>query len=161
MKPDNMLANIDITKCGVNRKELLEISVNGFTQEAGRKMFLEWFDSLDLPFNKWGCRQRQLIPLAYNWCTVRPFLMDWLSRDSFEVFFHQEWRDIRGAANYLNDQAWMRAAERVPYYKDDFTWLCKNTSNAIDSAAKNPIYLADKVAKVYRTLLTRDYLSIS
>ena len=159
MKPDNV-ANIDFAGCTLPEKEIAHVCSTGYSQEAGRNLFIKWYDSLDLPFNKYGSKQRQLMPLAYDWPKVYPYLLDWLGRRSYDVFFHPEYRDPRTVANLYADQSWFHST-KTPYQKDDLAWLCKNTSNQIQKGCKHDaLYMADRVRAVYRTLLLRDYLNL-
>lgn len=159
MRPDNV-ANIDFEGCTLPEKIITQVCNDGYTQEAGRNLFIKWYDALNLPFNKYGSGQRQIMPLCYAWPQTYPYLLDWLGRASYDVFFNPEYRDPRMTANYLNDQSWFHST-KTPYQKDDLAWLCKNTSNPIQPGCKHDaVYMADRVRAIYRTILLRDYLHI-
>jgi hypothetical protein len=76
----------------------LQVSSRGLSPSDGAITLLNWFNSLNLPFNKKIC------PLSWDWSFISPFIRDWLGQNTFDLMFHEEVRDIRAQVLYINDR---------------------------------------------------------
>lgn len=108
-------------------------------------LFDEWFQSLDLPFNK------RLVPLAHNWAFERGFLTHWLGIESMNQFFHFHPRDSMLFALSINDAANFHGYP-TPFPYVGLGAMCKKFGIEIVKAHDT---LADSIAeaKLYKALL--------
>jgi len=111
-------------------------------------MLVEWFEKLDLPFEK------KLVPLAQNWAFESSFLQAWLGVPLKEKLFMGLARDSMSLALSINDRAVFRG-EPAPFNKVNLAYLCEKfgvvNQNAHDAFAD---CIAE--AEVYRAMMYFD-----
>jgi len=108
-------------------------------------LFDDWFQSLDLPFDK------RLVPLAHNWGFERGFLTHWLGIESLNQFFHFHPRDSMLFALSINDAANFHGFS-TPFPYVGLKAMCKKFGIQIDQAHDA---LSDSIAeaKLYKALI--------
>lgn len=129
----------------VNGLDIEWLINNGIDRWRGADLFDEWFQSLDLPFNK------RLCPLAHNWAFERGFLLDWLGLETMDALWHPHVRDTQRVAIMFNDAAAYHG-KKIPFGSVSQKSLCKKF--AIENANEHDA-LADCLAcaKLYRSLV--------
>lgn len=100
----------------IKRDQLAKACLKGLDYFVAADLFDEWFQKLNLPFNK------RIMVLAQNWVFDRSFLIDWLGLKAFDLYFDARYRDTMSTALYLNDWADFHA-EQVPYPKVNLRYL--------------------------------------
>jgi DNA polymerase III epsilon subunit-like protein len=112
-------------------------------------MLIEWFERLDLPFEK------SLVPLAHNWAFENSFLKVWLGVSLTDKIFHGgEARDAMLTARYINDKA-VFAGEKAPFNRVGLGSLCR-TFNIVNTKAHDAYCDCLAEAEVYRCLVLMD-----
>jgi DNA polymerase III epsilon subunit-like protein len=115
------------------------------TQEKGIMFLEEWYESLNLPFNK------RLVPLAHNWGFERGFLINLLGLIGFDYMWQVHPRDTMILAGHINDlYAWHGLTP--PFSKLSLPSLCTRFDIELNNAHDA---LADSIAtaKLYGALL--------
>lgn len=79
------------------------------------KRFDQWIERLELKHNK------RIQPLGHQYQTVRPWLIEWLGRATYEQSFSEQVRDITTAALAKNDACAWRA-EPCPFPKHHLSY---------------------------------------
>lgn len=128
------------------KTDLVNLWENGLDSTKVADLFDEWFQKLNLPW------QKKILPLAHNWPFEQAFLTRWLGWMSFDAFFFG-FRDTMTVANMLNDIADMHN-EAWPFPKVSLRYLCSQ----LGVENMNPHdALGDAVAcaECYRHLVTR------
>jgi len=123
--------NIDYAALVVSRLEFAQRMQRAIDPWDAADLFDEWFEKLKrqvgerppvLPENK------KLLPLGQNWPFDREFTIDWLTKLSFESFFHPWYRDTLATAQFLNDQYAANPLcvlpHKVPFPKSNLAYLC-------------------------------------
>jgi len=108
-------------------------------------LFDDWFQSLNLPFNK------SLVPLAHNWAFERGFLTHWLGIESFNQFFYKLPRDSMLFAISINDAANFHGYP-TPFPYVSLGAMCKKFGIEIPKA-HDALNDAIAEAKLYKALL--------
>ena len=78
------------------------------SQDRVKDLFVEWFESLDLPFKK------SLVPMAHNWAFESSWLKEWLGVTLYDQIWFSLARDGMLLAIAINDRAAMRG-EAIPF----------------------------------------------
>lgn len=126
------------------KDRICNAQINGLEAYRAADLFDEWFQKLNLGYNK------QIIPLAQNWVFDRGFLIDWLGIESFKQYFSVLYRDTMTASLFLNDQA-DHHNDPVPFAKNNLQWLCK-TLNIPHERAHDALQDCLVTAEVYRQM---------
>lgn len=107
MKPERP-ENINLDALEVNRGKLADIMANSLPADKVADFLVEWFERLNLGFNK------RLSPLAHNWPFDRDMIIEWLGPKTFELIFDGRFRDTMSFAACMNDCA-EEVGELCPY----------------------------------------------
>lgn len=99
-----------------NKQLMAHATVSGMDPYQAADFFDEWFQKLNLGFEK------RIAPLAHNWPFDRAFILDWLGPESFSQFFDARYRDTMVTANFINDQADVRLEPYI-FNKVSLGWL--------------------------------------
>ncbi len=96
--------------------ELDKLSKECVTQWKAADVFADWFDSLELPYNK------RIIPLAHNWAFESAFLKNWLGLETMDMIWQSQPRDTMICAAMLNDwygyyEEQLPASDKGPWSK--------------------------------------------
>jgi DNA polymerase III epsilon subunit-like protein len=102
----------------MNQQLMAKAQIEGMDPWRAADFFGEWFEQIGLKPGK------RIIPLAQNWPHDRDFIIDWLGREAFELYFDVRYRDTMCVANFLNDFADFHV-EPFPYPKVNLKYLCK------------------------------------
>lgn len=111
------LDRIDENTMSVTREKILFNSKHGLNWITGAEILEEWFDKLLLP------NKKQILPLAYQWHKIVPYLYNWLGKNTFNYIFSDYARDVQSDALFANDYHYLHI-ENVPYVLCDFSYLC-------------------------------------
>ena len=111
-------------------------------------MLIEWFEKLDLPFD------RCLVPLVHNWAFESSFFKAWLGVSLTDKLFHSHARDAMLTALQMNDKAVFRG-ESAPFNNVGLGSLC-NKFNIVNQKAHDAYCDCLAEAEVYRCLLLMD-----
>jgi DNA polymerase III epsilon subunit-like protein len=122
-----------------------ELLLNAPEQDKVKDLFVEWFESLDLPFKK------SLVPMAHNWAFESSWLKEWLGVTLFDDIWFSHARDGMLLAIAINDRAAMRG-EPLPFNRVGLGSLC-HKFNVVNAAAHDALADALAEAEVYRALL--------
>lgn len=114
-------------------------------QDKVKDLFVEWFQSLDLPFKK------SLVPMAHNWAFESAWLKEWLGITLFDETWFSHARDGMLLAIAINDRAAMRG-EAIPFNRVGLGSLCRKF-NIVNINAHDALADALAEAEVYRALL--------
>jgi DNA polymerase III epsilon subunit-like protein len=114
-------------------------------QDKVKDLFVEWFESLDLPFKK------SLVPMAHNWSFESSWLKEWLGVTLFDDIWFSHARDGMLLAIAINDRAAMRG-EAIPFNRVGLGSLCAKF-NVVNANAHDALADALAEAEVYRALL--------
>ena len=114
-------------------------------QDKVKDLFVEWFESLDLPF------KRSLVPMAHNWAFESSWLKEWLGITLFDELWFSHARDGMLLAIAINDKAAMKG-EALPFNRVGLGSLC-NKFNIVNINAHDALSDAIAEAEVYRALL--------
>ena len=136
----------------VNGLDLEDLKINGIDREVALGMFERWFDTLGLPYTKWGTRKR-IIPLGQNYAFDERGLRAWMGHDYYESKFSYEVRDTKASAQYLNDNAAMHG-EPLVFNKMKLGDLAKKFKIPNDNA-HDAYFDAVMAAKVYKKMCLR------
>jgi DNA polymerase III epsilon subunit-like protein len=109
--------NADPKALKINRLNLVELIERGMEPDRGADIFMEWFEKLNLGYNK------RIAPLGHNYPFDRGFIHGWLGPKNYEFAFDYHVRDSVSAALFLNDRAAFHA-EAAPYPKVNLKYLC-------------------------------------
>ena len=120
MKP-NYPERVSEEALKVNGLTLAHIAQTGFDKETAKDLLIEWIQTLDLPYTKYG-NQKKIMPLGQNYPFDMAFIKAWLGVELYNELFDYHHRDTMSAALYLNDKAACHA-NKVPYSKVNLTWL--------------------------------------
>ena len=139
------LDRVDARAMKVNGLDFDWLVSHGVDQERAVDRFEEWFQALDLPYNK------KLCPIAHNWSFEKGFIGNWLGLEMFDSIWHPHSRDTQRVASFLNDAAGYHG-KKIPFPSVSQKSLCKKFSirNANEHDA-----LADCIAcaELYRGLI--------
>jgi hypothetical protein len=102
------------------RTKTAEAMVIGIDPYDAADLLDKWFEDLGLASNK------RIIPLAYNWPAIRPYIVDWITQKNFDAIFDYRYRDILTATLFCNDRADMKV-EQIPYPKVDLQYLASQS----------------------------------
>jgi len=89
--------NVDDEAMRINRMKFCEIVVNGVEPYRAADLFVEWFYRLNLDYNK------RITPVGANYAFDRDFLIDWLGRETYNMCFNSDCRDVISIAKFRND----------------------------------------------------------
>jgi len=88
----------------ISRKKYLATVAHGFHVESAKEVFYQWYKKLRLPVSKYG-RPKRIIPLGHNFnAHDRNFLLKWLGREEYDLFFSPLARDTMTASLFVNDR---------------------------------------------------------
>lgn len=139
------LQNVQSEAMRINRRKLTDIVNNGIDRYRAQDLFLEWFEKLNLGY------QKKIMPLGCNWPFDREFIIDWLGHETYEMCFHPHYRDVQTIASFRNDREGWKGNE-FPYPKVSLSYLC--TQMRIERHAMHDATDDARVtAEVYRRLL--------
>ncbi len=95
---------------GIDKTEFYKRQVGAMDPYKAADLLEEWHTRLGMK------TLRQVMPLAWNWAQVRPFMIEWLGVKTFEYIFHPEYRDIMPTILFANDRADITNTQ-IPYPK--------------------------------------------
>lgn len=152
IKPENT-KNINKDKYASNFEETVKIPkaklasmINeGLERGTAADLLQDWFDKLQLPFNK------RIMPLGQNWVFDRAFIIRWLGWKMFEDFFDPRYRDTMAAANYVNDKCDFMG-QQCPYQKVNLGFLC-STMKVENASPHDALSDCIATAEIYRRML--------
>lgn len=136
----------------VNGLNLEDLMAKGIPQVEAVDLFIQWYESLDIPYNKSGYNQCKIIPLGQNYAFDKGFIQSWLGLETYDRYFHYHHRDTMIAAHFVNDCYAMKA-EDVPFAKTNLKWLCKKL-NITNARAHDALQDCIATAQVYKRLTT-------
>ena len=122
-----------------------ELLLHAADQDKVKDLFVEWFQTLDLPFKK------SLVPMAHNWAFESSWLKEWLGVTLFDEIWFSHARDGMLLAIAINDKAAMRG-EPIPFNRVGLGSLC-NKFNIVNANAHDALADAIAEAEVYRALM--------
>ncbi len=143
--------NIDIKYCRLKKTPVEKSQISGHSHSAATMLLERWISDLELGYNK------KIAPVAYNYSHEQSFLIEWLGRLNYATMFDDtNIRDVRVAARFLNDFAYIRDVE-CPYKKVEKSWLCKTLNVFTDygtpkAALHNAAIEADIYAEMMKQL---------
>ena len=141
---------VDPEAIGVNKVTMAKIAIRGIDREQAKDVLEEWIGRLGLPYTRGGIRKR-LIPLGHNYAFDRGFIMRWLG-NQYEDFFDGLYRDTMQASLYANDRAAFHG-EKVPYSKNNLSWLAKEHNLKFHSRAHDAMQDCIVTAETYRQMV--------
>lgn len=150
IKPDHP-ERADPKAMEVNKLDLLNICRTGVDHVAALDMFEEWFNTLGIPWNKYGSAQCKIIPLGHNYGFDKGHIHAWFGEAYYNEKFHYHYRDSMHVALALNDHASFKA-ETVPFSKVNLSWLCKKL-NVVNDKAHDALSDCVATAEVYKKLV--------
>lgn len=119
--------------------------------------FVEWVDSLPLPYTPSGIRKK-LIPVAQNWYHDRPFMQSWLTPETFDDIFHPWCRDLLPVTQFINDwyerhniQKEHSTAIDIPFPKASLGYIC-SVLGVTNEQAHDAFHDAIATAECWRRL---------
>ncbi len=139
----------------VNRLDFAIIGQRGHDQEKAKDLLEAWIGKLSLPTTKFGT-PKKIIPLGHNYAFDRGFITSWLGHETYNGYFHYDYRDTKITAAYLNDRAAMHA-EKVPFNKGNLVWLSKKL-DILHDRAHDALSDCIATAGVYRALTRQGLL---
>lgn len=146
LRPDR-LNQIDIEDVKINKLRLGNYALTGFDPFEAADLFAEWYKSLQLRETK------KIMPLAYNWASIRPFIEEWLGPLNFEYHFDDRYRDVVSIALYLDDRADVEV-EQFPFAKVDLRYIASSLKLPFEPNRNNEsIYNCAVIAAIYHELL--------
>jgi hypothetical protein len=129
-------------------KTAAEIQLSGQDPGAGLLIFAKWFDMLNLGLGK------KIVPLTYNWALTRAWLATWMDELDLLTFFSHEYRDLKAAAMFVNDNCW-RNRQEYRVQKSAFSYIAKAYQVPWERERKDAIEDAHAVLRVYNKIITR------
>jgi hypothetical protein len=137
--------NLDQDYCRLTNTALAECAVRGVDKYKMVEIFDYWYREIKLPFRK------KILPLGYDWGSIKPFLVEWLGQALYDDIFASEYRDVLQCALFMNDRAGVRC-DKITFPKTDFGYLCSCARiEHIDKGA--PLSDCEAVAQLYDHLL--------
>lgn len=137
-----------------NGKEVQRVTMSGVSPETARIHFYAWYEGLGIQKRSSG-ETKKLIPIAYDYTTIKPFLIRWLgAEDEYRKFFSHEYRDIIGATSLLNDASSFHA-ERAPFPHITLGRICSRVGVPKYGVKPNCLRDALTIAKVYKRLCSK------
>ena len=133
---------------GVHGKNLEELQLTAPAKDKIADMLIEWFDRLDLPFEK------SLVPLAHNYEFEHGFGKAWLGDALYGKLFFGHARDAMRYALSLNDRA-VFMGENPPFNSVSLKSLC-NKFSVVNTNPHDALADCLAEAEVYRCLLHFD-----
>lgn len=125
---------------GLNMDDLMKCP----TQEQVADIFMEWVESLNLPFGK------RIIPVCHNAVFDVPMMKIWLGVEAYDKIFARRGRDTMQIALGINDQhAWK--CRPIPFANTSLEALC-NKFGIDNAGAHDALIDVIRTAKVYREL---------
>jgi len=126
------------------RRDIVESMKYGSPPETVARCLEQWFDGLNLGYNK------KIMPLAYNWPLVSQYLIDLLMWESFSQIFDWRFRDLLSYSICLNDRCDYQGVQYVTQ-KHGLQYLC-NTYDAHYSKASDICKQAEAIVHTYKRL---------
>lgn len=90
--------NIDQEAMRINRLKLCDIMVRGIEAYRAADLLVEWFFKQELGYN------RRITPIGANYVFDRDFLIEWLGRETYNMIFSSDFRDVQHIAKFRNDR---------------------------------------------------------
>lgn len=108
---------VDKKYAQINDDVLNQHKMSCFDAAKGYELFERWFvDTLGMKQHK------KIMPLVWNYETVRPWLKAWMGDFGFEYHIHENYRDCMSLLNWWNDRH-AYFGEEVPYKHPTFGQL--------------------------------------
>ena len=126
--------------------ELDKLSKECVTQWKAADVFADWFDSLELPYNK------RIIPLAHNWAFESAFLKNWLGLETMDMIWQSQPRDTMICAAMLNDWYGYYEEQR-PFKSISLPYLCNHFGIKLSGKSHDALVDAMACADLYKVLL--------
>lgn len=98
---------VDVDRAEIDVRSFLKSGENHFT---GADLFADWFERIG--FSTGG----QLEVVCFDAPYVREFLRIWLYKEDFDRMISERIRDVKAAANFMNDRACFQRVD-YPYPK--------------------------------------------
>lgn len=114
-RPDN----VDWEAMRINKIKLCGIMLRGVEAYRAADLFMEWFQRLNLGFNK------RITPVGANYVFDRGFLMDWLGPETYSMAFNSDFRDVLSIAAFRNDCAKWHD-DPIPHQQCSLKRLCSD-----------------------------------
>jgi hypothetical protein len=140
---------IDKETMTVSDKRMLHYKAYGTDSFKAGDAFGEWFDRIGFLPGK------GIIPLAYDWPKIRPFIYNWLGPFNADTSFNYRYRDILSTANFLNDYYDFKI-NNCPFPKVDFQYICSSVGIPRPKP-QEPLTDCKIIGEVYHAML-RDSL---
>ena len=108
IKPDNPKVK-DGDNSGL-RARFVQARLHGLAKHQALVVLEKWADTLEI--RRPGLmKDRQLMPICFNWAWKRAFLIDFMGPDFFHDLFHWNTREIITAAAFCNDRRVFRGED--------------------------------------------------
>jgi len=150
LKPDKpeYCDNRRLRKVGIDPRNL---NVNGLDPILVGDLLESWIESLRLG-DKAGGTPRQIIPIAFEYSTTIPFLHAWLGKLFYNLYFKDEYRDIKTSALYMKDRfGWYAGRDPIP--KVDFSYICSSLG-VKQTHGTNALARCWSIAQAYKKMLS-------
>jgi len=139
----------------INRLDFAIIGQRGHDQEKAKDLLADWIKKLGLPSTKYG-NLKKILPLGQNYSFDEGFIKAWLGFETYNEYFHYDYRDTKRVAAYLNDRAGMHA-EKVPFPKTGLGSIAKRL-NVPHEKAHDALADCQATAEIYRRFLQQGLL---
>lgn len=139
----------------INRLDFAIIGQRGHHPDKARDLLEEWIGKLGLPETKYG-NSKKILPLGQNYPFDMGFLKAWLGEETYNDWFHYEFRDTKVAASFLNDRCAMHA-EKAPFPRTSLSALAKKL-DIVHEKAHDALSDCLTTAGIYRQLTRQGLL---
>ncbi len=149
IKPIKNEDDRDYIKSGLMKNRFNEIIENSQqSPQSCAELFDSWMEKkIQLRFEK------KLMPVAYNWAYMRPFIRNWLGPINFESHFSHEYRDLMSIALYCNDYADINNLQLI-YSKVNLVYIT-NVLRIEYNKYDDAILHVKAICEAYRALMKR------
>lgn len=129
------------------------VQIDGKVPEVDRvfaRKHSEVWDQFDIWFEE-IIKKGQIIPIGYDWPNTSVLLKNFFSESGYGLYFHEDVRDIKAVANYLNDQ-YESEDLPIPFAKRKLRYILNVCNCSVDNKY-TAAHLAFKMADAYRILV--------
>lgn len=145
--------DIDWKHSYFGKAQMADVILNSYDSAKVSDLFVEWFDGMDLKYRK------QLLPIGHDYMMTRQVLINWLGYKEYSRIFAENYRDLRVAANYVNDYHAVRG-ESVPYAKQDQRWLAKKHDVEVVDHGGSCASDCMNIARTYKRMLQTGFAAL-
>ncbi len=137
---------IDYETASMTKEKIAHCKIHGLEPSLVADRLEEWVKSMNLPRNK------KLVPLCYDWPTMRAYLTTWLGFHNFRALFSTEYRDIMATAIHTNDHRNLRAKPAKYPRVNESTYLANQ--HAIHFRMADDVMVKClKIAETYHSMM--------